>query len=139
MRDKVLYIISWSALLMIATFPDLFKTGKFISMFNTENLKYSEGVWVILMPLYFAVMLAGIDVVYSYRSEKNKNRDMELIWVLVSILIFLLALAASAFYPNIYFTAACFYIAWLALTGMKFAATKKCEKRALVLRKIEEQ
>lgn len=136
MRDKVIYIISWSALLMIATFPNLFINGDFIESFNVSNTSFNDGKGIFLMPLLFAVLLSGVDVVYLYLLDKSNGQQLDLFKVFVWVLVFLGSLIASIFYSNAYLTAAGFYIAWFSLTGMKFAATKDCAKDTL--HKIQE-
>lgn len=129
MRNKIIYIFSWSVLLLVATFPDLFKTtGEAI----TADRDF-------LLPLLLAVLLAGIDVVYIYRTELGKGRQTDLFWTYVWTLVFIAALIVSLFYTNTVCTVVGFCTAWASLTGMKFAVTEKCEEKVNQIRTIPEE
>ena len=139
MRNNFIYILSWSILLLIATFPELFRSREFIETFNIHSQEFGVGKRVFLMPLLFAILLSGIDVVYLYLINKSKGCNLDLFWVLVMMLAFIGSLIVALFYSKVYLTALGFYIAWLSLTGMKFAVTEKCEFNHSELRIVTEK
>ena len=105
---------------------------------DVPNQQFNAGKEVFLQPLLFSILLVGIDVVYLYLTEKCKGRELNLFWVLVTMLGFIGSLIASIFYSNGYLMAIGFYLAWLSLTGMKFAVTEKCELKLSKIHTITE-
>lgn len=130
MRNKIIYIFSWSVLLLIATFPDMFRPAAADTSANDRDY---------LLPLLFAVLLAGIDVVYTYLAERDKGNTISLLGVYVWTLVFIAALIMGLFYTCQASTVASFCVAWVSLTGMKFAVTGKSGTKRTELRTVSEE
>ena len=136
MRNRLIYIIGWSALLMISTFTEAFKSYDFFCIFyKVHCLKFIDGAGVFLLPLLLAVLLSGIDVIYLYLTRKSNGERIDLFRTFTWTWVFMAGLAISIFTELPACTAIGFYVAWFGLTGMKFAVTEN----ELVLRDISER
>ena len=125
MIRKTIYVIGWSLGLLFATFPNLFQ-GEMV--FQMSELPMKDIYKPYLFPLIMALSLFVSDVCYVFEQEKaaNCNTPKYITEVLILITVFLLGLTYSiSSNDNSYIG---FFVAWIALTIMKFLKTTKCIK-----------
>lgn len=86
----------------------------------------------------FAVILNENQRLCGHVAVALSGRQINLFWVYVWTLVFIAALIVSLIYATPLCTVGGFCMAWLSLTGMKFAVTEKCQGKMNGIRTIPE-
>jgi len=118
---KILYVISWSALLMFSTFPMLL-TDEMVFDFRIISLPEAGRMYYYPMLMVMALFL--VDAVYSIHKTFGYAKNNSIAILLICLIVFFVATAFSMLYgKNVVIF--CFVISWIALGIMKFVDVER--------------
>lgn len=122
--NKTIYCVSWSIGLLFATFYALYSTeGEAFSFSNAMLLPVSQSY---IMPMVLVMALYLWDVLYNITLQ-TRQRNREIFWILLCIIIFMLCFVLSILVNNNIIGWFLFYMAWIALTILKFQTTERMQ------------
>ena len=121
MWQKWLYVIGWSAALLVATLPALFKGNL---SFSLQGLVMREVCEKYMFPMVMALALLMADVLYSAEQEKAEmGRVRNSSTLVICTMAFLFSFIFSMWLEIPWLCWTCFVVAWLSMTFLKFSRT----------------
>jgi len=121
MWQKWLYVIGWSAALLVATLPALFK-GEL--SFSLQKWVMSDVCEKYMFPMGMALALLMADVLYTAEQEKaemGKVRNSSTL--VICTMAFLFSFIFSMWLETPWLCWTFFIMAWLSMTVLKFSRT----------------
>lgn len=127
MVKKLIYVFGWSIALFFATFPNLIM-GKMNLEFSA--MEFPEIRDTYMLPILMAMVLFLGDVVYVFEQEKCEGKEQKHITSVILLMGLYLFSFLLSLYGNIYCGYIGLFLAWIALTIMKFIKTNSCHQQA---------
>lgn len=122
MLKKWLYVIGWSAALLVGTVPNIIKGTL---RFSLRDMTMGDVCDLYMFPVLIALALLMADVLYMSEQEKAKEGRVKNTSVLiVCVMAFLFAFVFSMWLEAPWACWVCFAIAWISMTALKFSKTE---------------
>lgn len=118
--NKIIYCFSWSVGLLFATFYSLYSNEG--GAFNFSNAALLPVGQSYIMPMVLVMALYLWDVLYNITLQ-TRHRSKDIFWILLCIIVFMLCFVLSILVNNNFMGWVLFYMAWFALTVLKFQTT----------------
>lgn len=122
MFKKWLYVIGWSAALLVATLPSIFK-GEL--KFSLQDKTMSEVCELYMFPVIMALALLMADVLYTAEQEKvEEGRVHNTSILIICVMSFLFSFIFSLWIETAWLCWVFFGVTWTSMFFLKFSKTK---------------
>ena len=122
MFKKWLYVIGWSAALLVATLPSIFKGDL---TFSLQDKTMSEVCELYMFPVIMALALLMADVLYTAEQEKAEGgRVRNTSILIICVMSFLFSFVFSLWIETAWLCWVFFCVSWTSMFFLKFSKTK---------------